>query len=140
MTNQTANLINHIQHIGIPVTNVAISEAFYNQLGFHKVMQSPFQEDGATGTCVMMKNKSIILELYQLPEHKLNEIRDRKDGHIDHITFDVDDIDLAYQTLKDASFRIIEKAPVFLPFWQNGCKYFNLSGPDGERLEFNQIL
>ena len=24
--------------------------------------------------------------------------------------------------------------------WKNGCKYFNVLGPDGERLEFNQIL
>lgn len=140
MTNQTANLINSIQHIGIPVTNVAASEVFYKRLGFENVMQSPFQEDGQTGTCIMMKNKSIIIELYQLPEHKLAEIRERKDGHIDHITFDVDDIDGAFAALKNASFRVIEEAPVFLSFWQNGCKYFNILGPDGERLEFNQIL
>ena len=140
MKNQISNLINHLQHIGIPVTNVVASEAFYTQLGFEKVMQSPFQEDGQTGTCVMMKNKSIIIELYQLPEHKLQEIRNRKDGHIDHITFDVDDIDVAFAALKDASYQVIEQAPIFLPFWQDGCKYFNILGPDGERLEFNQIL
>lgn len=140
MKNQISNLINHLQHIGIPVTNVVASEAFYTQLGFEKVMQSPFQEDGQTGMCVMMKNKSIIIELYQLPEHQLQEIRNRKDGHIDHITFDVDDIDVAFAALKDASYQVIEQAPIFLPFWQNGCKYFNILGPDGERLEFNQIL
>jgi lactoylglutathione lyase len=140
MKNQISSLIKHLQHIGIPVTNVVASEAFYTQLGFQKVMQSPFQEDGQTGTCVMMKNKSIVIELYQLPEHKLQEIRDRKDGHIDHITFDVDDIDVAFAALKNASFQIIEPVPVFLPFWQDGCKYFNILGPDGERLEFNQIL
>ena len=140
MTNQSSNLINSIQHIGIPVTDVAASEVFYKRLGFENVMQSPFQEEGQAGTCIMMKNKSIIIELYQLPEHKLQEIRERKDGHIDHITFDVDDIDLAFSTLKNDSFRIIEEAPVFLSFWQNGCKYFNILGPDGERLEFNQIL
>ena len=39
-----------------------------------------------------------------------------------------------------AGFKVIEEAPVFLPFWKNGCKYFNITGPDGERLEFNQIL
>jgi lactoylglutathione lyase len=27
-----------------------------------------------------------------------------------------------------------------LAFWSKGCKYFNILGPDGERLEFNQIL
>lgn len=140
MKNQISSLINHIQHVGIPVTNSAVSEAFYTRLGFANVMQSAFTDEGETGTCVMMKNKSIILELYQLPDRKLKEISDRKDGHIDHITFDVDDIDVAFATLKDASFQIIEPEPVFLPFWQNGCKYFNVSGPDGERLEFNQIL
>lgn len=140
MKNQISSLINHIQHIGIPVTDIAVSEAFYRQLGFSNVMQSPFKEDGETGTCIMMKNKSVIIEMYQLPAHKLNEIRDRKDGHIDHITFDVDDIDVAFLALKSASFQVIEEAPVFLPFWQNGCKYFNILGPDGERLEFNQIL
>jgi len=140
MKNQISSLINHIQHIGIPVTDIAVSEAFYSQLGFSNVMQSPFKEDGETGTCIMMKNKSIIIELYQLPTHKLTEIRDRKDGHIDHITFDVDDIDVAFEALKNASLQVIEEAPVFLPFWQNGCKYFNILGPDGERLEFNQIL
>lgn len=134
------NLINHIQHIGLPVTNISNSVAFYQHLGFENVMQSPFQEDGQTGTCIMMKNKNVVIELYQLPDHKLQEIRNRKDGHIDHITFDVDDIDYAFKTLKEASFKIIEEQPVFLPFWKNGCKYFNILGPDNERLEFNQIL
>ena len=134
------NLINHIQHIGLPVTNISNSVAFYQQLGFENVMQSPFQEDEQTGTCIMMKNKNVVIELYQLPDHKLQEIRNRKDGHIDHITFDVDDIDYAFKTLKEASFKIIEEQPVFLPFWKNGCKYFNILGPDNERLEFNQIL
>lgn len=140
MENQIQRLINHLQHIGIPVTNIVASEKFYSLLGFSKVMQSGFENEEGKGTCIMMKNKEIIIELYQQPEQMLQEIRDRKDGHIDHITFDVDDIDVAYQLLKAASFNICEPAPVSLPFWKNGCKYFNIIGPDGERLEFNQIL
>lgn len=140
MEKQISGLINHLQHIGIPVSDIVVSEAFYGRFGFNKVMESTFIEDGESGTCIMLKNKNIILELYQLPEKKLNEIRERKDGHIDHITFDVDDIDKAFNALKNASFQVIEEKPVFLPFWANGCKYFNMLGPDGERLEFNQIL
>ena len=140
MEKQISGLINHLQHIGIPVSDIVVSEAFYSRLGFNKVMQSTFDEAGESGTCIMMKNKDIILELYQLPEEKLKEIRERKDGHIDHITFDVDDIDRTFNALKSSSFQVIEKQPVFLPFWTNGCKYFNILGPDGERLEFNQIL
>ena len=67
-------------------------------------------------------------------------IRQRKDGHVDHVAFDVEDIDVAFETLTNAGFNVLEEQPLFLPFWKNGCKYFNITGPDGERLEFNQIL
>jgi lactoylglutathione lyase len=132
--------IRSIQHIGIPVTNIKVSEAFYEQLGFINVMQSGFLHNGEPGACIMMKQKDMIIELYQLPGSELENIRNRKDGHIDHIAFDVPDIDEAFAMLKTGGFTIMEEAPVFLSFWQNGCKYFNIAGPDGERLEFNQIL
>jgi lactoylglutathione lyase len=124
--------LNHIQHVGLPVSNLEISEAFYRKLGFANVMASGFDYKGGRG--------EIILELYQLPEAQLQEIRNRKDGHIDHIAFDVDSICETFAALKSEDFTIIEDAPVFLPFWNKGCKYFNILGPDGERLEFNQIL
>ena len=132
--------ISHLQHIGIPVSDLTVSEAFYKKLGFEKVMESSFEHQGAKGQVVMMQKKEIIVEIYQMPEHALEEIRSRKNGHIDHIAFDVPDIDEAFLELKRASFHVLEDAPVFLPFWKNGCKYFNILGPDGERLEFNQIL
>lgn len=132
--------INHLQHIGIPVTNLKVSEDFYQKLGFTKVTGSEFDHNGNMGKMMMMQLKDIIIELYQLPENDLDEIRSRNDGHIDHVTFDVSDIDQTYSAVKEASFQILEEQPVFLPFWKNGCKYFNIVGPDGERLEFNQIL
>lgn len=133
--------INHIQHIGIPVSNIQKSIGFYEKFGFTNVMPSTFEIEGEKGGIVaMMKRGSIILELYQMPASYLTEITNRKDGHIDHIAFDVDDIDLAFTTLKENHFNIIEKTPVFLNFWNKGCKYFNVLGPDGERLEFNEII
>ena len=132
--------INHLQHIGIPVTDIKVSSAFYRQFGFTNVMEAPFTMEGEEGICIMMQCKSIIIELYQLPASKIGSIRERSDGHIDHIAFDVDDIDDTFARLKKASFHILEPAPVFLSFWKNGCKYFNILGPDGERLEFNQVL
>jgi len=140
MENTNLLTINKLQHIGIPVTDLSVSKAFYNRLGFENVMQSDFTFDGDTGTCMMMQHKDIIIELYQMPQKQLQDIKTRKDGHVDHIAFDVDDIDATFNTLKQASFTVLEDAPVFLSFWKNGCKYFNILGPDGERLEFNQIL
>jgi catechol 2,3-dioxygenase-like lactoylglutathione lyase family enzyme len=133
--------INHLQHIGIPVTNMEISEAFYEKLGFKNVMPSTFEFNGEKGGIVaMMKQGNMIIELYQMPKKELTKIRKRKDGRIDHIAFDVDDIDLVFDSLKKSGFQVLENEPVFLVFWSKGCKYFNISGPDGERLEFNQIL
>ncbi|MES2807538.1 MAG: VOC family protein [Bacteroidota bacterium] len=132
--------ISAIQHIGIPVTNIVNSAIFYSKLGFANAMEKTFTHNGEPGTCVMMKRGDIIIELYQMPDSVLPEIAARKDGHIDHIAFDVPDIDEAYATVKAGNFNIIEPEPVFLQFWKNGCKYFNITGPDGERLEFNQVL
>jgi catechol 2,3-dioxygenase-like lactoylglutathione lyase family enzyme len=132
--------LNHIQHIGIPVTDLIRSEMFYECLGFKNVMAATFNFNGDEGNVAMMKYNEIVIELYQMPAAELQEIRNRNNGHIDHIAFDVDDIDKAFTELKNLSFNIIEEAPVFLSFWKNGCKYFNITGPDGERLEFNQIL
>ena len=132
--------INRLQHVGIPVTDIAISESFYRSLGFENVMAAGFEFNGGKGKVAMMRLKDIILEIYQMPENELAEIKARGNGHIDHIAFDVDDINQTYSELMQAGFNILEPEPVFLAFWSKGCKYFNITGPDGERLEFNQIL
>jgi catechol 2,3-dioxygenase-like lactoylglutathione lyase family enzyme len=132
--------INHLQHIGIPVTDLNRSEKFYVQLGFSKVMAAGFDHKGGKGRVAMMQQGDILLEIYQMPQQELAAIKNRQDGHVDHIAFDVDDIDAAFRELKEASFHILEEEPVYLPFWEKGCRYFNITGPDGERLEFNQII
>ena len=132
--------INHLQHIGIPVTDLSRSIAFYRRLGFEPVMESEFDYEGDRGQVAMLQLDAIVLEIYQFPDKELEAIRNRENGHIDHIAFDVSDVEATFQELKAAGFYIFEEAPVYLPFWKNGCKYFNIAGPDGERLEFNQIL
>jgi len=132
--------IRGFQHLGIPVTDLKRSEAFYAQLGFKNVMQSVFQMNGEEGQVSMMQQGTMVIELYQMPEQELTAVRNRNDGHIDHIAFDVEDIEQTFESLTQGGYQIFEEQPVFLPFWKNGCKYFNIAGPDGERLEFNQIL
>lgn len=129
-----------IQHVGVPVTDIRVSEAFYLSLGFSNVMEAGFTQPDGKGTCIMMQQGNIVMELYQLPATQLQSVRERKDGHVDHVAFDVSDIDETYDILVKAGYTVLEPAPVFLQFWENGCKYFNIIGPDGERLEFNQVL
>ena len=134
------DFIHKIQHIGIPAHNLDVSIPFYERLGFENVMESPFEFDGGYGTCVMMKNHEVIVELYQMPDKQLAEIKQRKNGHVDHFAIDVSDVDLAFDTLKKAGYEILESTPTFLPFWKNGTRFFNVKGPSGETIEFNQIL
>lgn len=132
--------INCLQHIGLPITDIEISQAFYQRLGFRNVMQSSFMYEGKPGKVSMMKRGEIIMELYQMPEPELSRVRQRSNGHIDHIAFDVDDIDETFELLTKEGFQVVEESPVYLNFWEKGCKYFYILGPDGERLEFCQIL
>lgn len=132
--------INQLQHVGLPVTDIRRSVAFYESLGFSNIMSREFVHLGETVRVAMMEKSSVVMELYQLGPADLEEIRTRRNGHIDHVAFDVDDIDATYKLLKENGFSPLEPEPVELPFWKQGMKFFFIVGPDGERLEFSQIL
>jgi len=127
-------------HLGIPVADVEKSLAFYRQFGFREVMRADIPVDGEAVKVRMMEKAGFILEFYQLTGHDLEEIKKRGDGHIDHIALEVEDADRAYEELKEVGVEILENAPVQLPFWKKGVKYFNIRGPDGEKVEFNEKI
>jgi fructan beta-fructosidase len=130
-----------LQHIGLPVSDLERSVGFYRRLGFRKVMGRRFDDGSGLIQVTMMEREGVVMELYQLPPDQLAaDIRARKDGHLDHLAFNVKDIDKAFQEAKDAGFTPLQKEPVKLDFWEKGCRYFSIRGPDGEKLEFNQIL
>jgi lactoylglutathione lyase len=129
-----------LQHIGVPVTDLAASKVFYGRLGFAEVMVRDLPFEQGTIHCVMFQRQGLIIEIYQLFGSELDEVGRRGHGHVDHIALDVADIDAAWHTVREAGFTPLEPAPVFLPFWEKGCRYFNIQGPDGEKIEFNQRL
>jgi catechol 2,3-dioxygenase-like lactoylglutathione lyase family enzyme len=140
----SADNIRGFQHLGLPVTDIARSEDFYRRLGFKTAMKTelPAGDDAIDDAVkvVMMELKGFVLELYQLVGSELAEVRARADGHIDHFALDVQDIDRALQDVRASGLTSLEGAPVFLPFWDKGVKYFSVRGPDGEKVEFNQII
>lgn len=134
------NNLGGLQHIGIPVSDLDRSVEFYKRFGFKRVLSSKVEEKEGTVKVAMMQHEKLIIELYQLYGSELEALKTRSDGHIDHIAFNVKDIDKAFKEIKAAGFETIEDKPVFLDFWENGCKYFAIRGPNGEKLEFNEIL
>ena len=132
---------NGYQHLGVPVTDIKVTRAFYQKLGFKEVMGTSIGEGNNLTHVSMMRRAGLTLEFYQPPSKDVTEIGSRNDGHIDHIAFDVNDVDKAFEELTNAGFKPLQKEPVKLgTFWERGCKYFSIRGPDGEILEFNQIL
>jgi lactoylglutathione lyase len=130
-----------LQHLGLPVTNLERSNAFYAQLGFTEAIRMDIQPKSETIRVAMMEHTGFVIELYELGLEERREIAARSDGHIDHVALNVLDIDKAYAEIKAAGMEILEdNAPVYLPFWEHGVKYFTVRGPDGEKVEFNQIL
>jgi catechol 2,3-dioxygenase-like lactoylglutathione lyase family enzyme len=130
-----------LQHIGLPVTNLERSKDFYAQLGFEEAMRTDLPRASDAVQVAMMEHEGLTVELYQLEQKERQAIAKRTDGHIDHIALDVMDIEQAYIEIRAAGLEILEDdAPVFLPFWEHGVKFFTIRGPDGEKVEFNQIL
>jgi len=130
-----------LQHIGLPVTNLERSKAFYSELGFEEIMRTDLPRASEAIQVAMMHHEELTLELYQLEQEERQWIASRTDGHIDHIALDVMDIEQAYTEICAAGLEVLEEdAPVFLPFWDQGVKFFTIRGPDGEKVEFNQIL
>jgi catechol 2,3-dioxygenase-like lactoylglutathione lyase family enzyme len=131
-----------IQHLGIPVTDLETSVSFYTRLGFKRILASEVDvpEENDRIVVAFMEQKDIVIELYQVTIQARKELLTRKDGHVDHIAFDVADVEKAFGELKEANFEMLEDKPVRLKFWERGCKYFTVRGPNGEKLEFNQIL
>lgn len=132
--------INDFQHLGLPVTDLERSRAFYTQLGFRPVMEKQLDTPEGVVQVLMLDLNGFILELYQLAGDDRRAIAGREDGHIDHLALDVRDIDAAFEAVRAAGLTPLEDTPGFLPFWEHGIRYFNVRGPDGEKVEFCERL
>jgi lactoylglutathione lyase len=131
-----------IQHLGIPVTNLQAAKDWYTGLlGFEVIHETRVPLEEGDIQVAFLGLGALTLEFYQLPGQAVEEIASRQDGHIDHIALHVADVEKAYQDVKAAGLTPLEDAPVLLDtFFEHGVKYFNVRGPNGEKVEFNQVL
>lgn len=119
-----------LDHIGIRSPDVEQSAAFYESLGFHRAAAFSLPEDGSK--VVFMQQADTMLEIYQGDPTQA--------ATIDHIAMKVPNVDRLYAELSASGFTIEEKEVMQLPFWQSGIRYFNVVGPNAERIEFCQKL
>lgn len=85
-------------------------------------------------TVAFLQMHNLVIETYE------NHAATMQIGAIDHIAIDVKNIDALFEEVKAKSFHLIDQKVNTLPFWENGIKYFNILGPNKEKIEFCEIL
>lgn len=118
-----------LQHIGIPCKDINETVEFYCKLGFTK---SFVTTNNGQPVCFLQLG-SLILETYQ------DEIVGST-GAINHFCLDVENIEEAYKMSSELHLKMCDKCIQFLPFWDNGVRFFTITGPNNERIEFCQKL
>ena len=75
-----------------------------------------------------------------IPTNDENKAAKMEAGAIDHMAIDVKDIEKVYEMINQAGLNTTNDTVHFLPFWENGVKFFTIEGPNKEKVEFSQYL
>ena len=121
-----------VQHVGIPTNNIEETIAFYEKLGFEKVFETVNEE--ANEKVAFLKHGTLVMETYE------NRAAVLKAGAIGHVALDVKDIEEVYQYINEQGLNTTKDTIHFLPFWENGVRFFTIEGPNKEKIEFSQYL
>lgn len=128
----TSDYLSGIQHLGIPTESMEESLLFYTELGFETVFSALIPDTEKHVNFLRLGNLTI--ELYE-DEHAV-----MCHGAIDHVALNVTDIEKIYDFICSRGLNNTDDEIHFLPFWENGVKYFTIEGPNKEKVEFSQYL
>lgn len=117
-----------VQHIGIPTNDLDKTVEFYKKLGFEIAFEAVEEK------VAFLKLGTLVVETYENHEAKMEH------GAIDHVALDVRDVEEIFQYINEAGLNSTQDTIHFLPFWENGVKFFTIEGPNKEKVEFSQYL
>lgn len=132
MGNKFQNFITGLQHIGIPTNDMEETVEFYSTLGFQIALQTV--NHAADEKVAFLRMGDVTLEVYE------NKKAAMAHGALDHIALNVTDIEKVFQMAKEQGFVMLDTEIQFLPFWEQGVKFFTILGPNKEKVEFSQYL
>ena len=121
-----------IQHIGIPTNDIEKTIAFYQKLGFEIALQTVNEE--ADEKVAFLELETLMIETYENKAAKMER------GAIDHVAINVKDIEEVYRYIEAEKMNTTKDTIHFLPFWDNGVRFFTIGGPNKEKVEFSQYL
>lgn len=118
-----------ISHVGIVVSDIVRSADFYmNLIGCTHT--ETYESEDIILVYLMLSNQTLELICYKNPQERSNR------GVVDHIAFEVEDIAIAIDRLRQAGIRFAFESPKRIHNKQIVFFY----GPDGERLELIQLM
>lgn len=122
--------LNGFGHIGIPVKDMDKTIEFYKSIGF----EISYETMDGNDRVVFFKLGDLTLETFECNPVAM------ADGAVDHFAIDVNDVESIYAEVTKAGYEAVEGGIQFLPFFDNGVKFFTIKGPNAEKVEFSQIL
>lgn len=125
-----SELFDGVQHIGLPTKCFDRTVAFYQNLGFTQIYSTLNNGQHVA----FLKQGNLVVETYESAEAA------EKAGAWDHVALSCSDIESAFRIIQESAFEIVSNGIEFLPFFENGVKYFTFLGPNNEKVEFNQML
>lgn len=129
-----------LQHIGILVPDVEASAKWYiEKSGFIK--KAEFMASGSRVIFVYSPASGVLCELIQRPEGsaEAEEIQ-KSGGRVDHIAYEVEDVDKELEEAEKCGMDIIEGVVQVPEFWDNGFEYFLVHSAGGEKVEYCRVL
>jgi catechol 2,3-dioxygenase-like lactoylglutathione lyase family enzyme len=124
--------ITGIQHVGMPTNDIEQTIKFYQGIGFEPVYRTINEQ--ANEKVAFLQLGNLVMEVYE------NRQAAMRSGAIDHIAIDVKDIADVYDELKARGYEVPADGIQGLPFWEHGVKFFTITGPNAERIEFCERL
>ena len=119
-----------LEHVGIPTADLEKTIAFYESLGFAAILRTQIPGGGRVA---FLQLGNVMIETYESDDVA------GKPGAIDHLALKARDIEAAFKAVKALGYEMVNDEIEFLPFWENGVRFFTFYGPNREKIEFSQI-
>lgn len=132
MEDNFAKHITGLQHIGLPTNDLEGTVAFYETLGFQVVFRTV--NEAVNERVAFLRMGNVTIETYENRQAVL------ANGAWDHMALNVTDIEAVFEAAKEKGFCMLDSEIQFLPFWENGVRFFTVVGPNKEKVEFSQYL
>ena len=120
------------QHSGMVAKDLDETIAFYTEkLGFE--VAGIFHN--GENRCAFLRYGHLTIETWE------GEPAPMTTGAINHWAFDTPDIEAAFENAKELGLKFKDTEIQHIDsFWEHGIRFFNVYGPNGETIEFCQIV